>query len=125
MFTKCNWINKFVRLVFYPRMGAKQSTRERTLSSVDETSGSALEVDGPSASVSRAVPRGRTRSLGNVQNGGHRAVALRFSAGLNATDRGGDTDEASSPEESLVPASRFFQAASLPLHLFSWTGDNQ
>lgn len=103
-------------------MGAKQSTRERTLSSVDETSASALE-DGPSASVSRAVPRGRTRSLGSVQNGGHHAVALRFSAGLNATDRG-DTDEASSPEESLVPASRFFQAASLPLHLFSWTGDN-
>ena len=101
-------------------MGAKQSARGRALSSMDETSGSGVEVDG-GPSVSRVVPRARTRSLGSVQNGAHHSIALRFSSGLNATD-GGDTDDASTPEESMVPAARFFQAASLPLHLFSWSG---
>lgn len=102
-------------------MGAKQSVRDRTLSSIEDNSGSGLEVEG--ASVSRIVSRGRTRSLGNGQNGSHHAVALRFSSGLPTTD-GGDTDDASTPEESLVPASRFFQATSLPLHLFSWSGNS-
>lgn len=104
-------------------MGAKQSARGRTLASIDETSGGMGTEGGPS--VSRIVPRGRTRSLGSVQNGSHshpRAIALRFSTGPNTAD-GGDTDDASTPDESLVPAARFFQAASLPLHLFSWTGN--
>ena len=125
-------------------MGGKQSTqggtppRMRTYSNAADAMGLSMPSNGAAAgglavggagTSSGVNPRGRTRSLGSVQQNGSHPSHLSIptsNGGPRAAAAGGSPDsDASTPEDHgplhLLPRG-FIQASSLPVHLFPFQG---
>lgn len=117
-------------MYIFKRMGAKQSTnpRVRTYSSAGQSGAGVasngagvggLAIGGPSSSSGGNLNgRGRTRSLGSVQNGPHGQPLV-----IPSTNGAGSPDSDNSTPEDGPFARGLIQASSLPVQLLSFHGE--